>query len=244
MKPSRKFISLPIISLREGQHIGYVKSLILDPIAKSLAAIVVDPKGFFKDQRIIPYSKVVSVGDDAITIDKGNQVEKAANLPEILELLKDKLSVIGTKVVTETGKTLGIAEEYYIDPQNGKITRIEISGGKVEGLLNGKASLQAGHILTIGQDVIVAAKGSESELMVADKGLNDTLKNILHSTSHLASGAGHTISRYLKKEKPDATVPTQVALEAAEPTAVPGDPAPAGNSEPTPVDQGEPPQST
>ena len=70
VKASRKYLSLPIISLQEGQQIGYVKSLILDAGTKSLAAIVVDPKGLFKDQRIIPYSKVVSVGDDAITIDK------------------------------------------------------------------------------------------------------------------------------------------------------------------------------
>lgn len=215
MKPSRKFLSLPIISLREGQHIGYVKNLILDPVSKTLAAIVVDPKGFFKDQRIIPYSKVISVGEDAITIDKGNHVEKPVNIPEILDLLKEKLSVIGTKVVTETGKTLGVAEEYYIDPANGQMTRIEISGGKVEGLLNGKAMLSAEHIMTIGQDVIVAEKGSENELMVADKGLSDTFKTLIHSTSHLASEATHTIGQYFKKEKAGDTPleQTQVALE-------------------------------
>lgn len=238
MKPSRKFISLPIISLREGQHIGYVKSLILDPVAKSLAAIVVDPKGFFKDQRIIPYSKVVSVGEDAITIDKNNHVEKAANLPDILELLKDKLNVIGTKVVTETGKTLGTAEEYYIDPQNGKITQLEISGGKVEGLLNGKAALQADHILTIGHDVIVADKGSESELMIADKGLSDTFKSILHSTSHLATEASHSISQYFKKEKPGNAPP--VATEVAVQPEIPA----AGPAEPPPGEENDPPKET
>lgn len=201
MKPSRKYLSLPIISLQEGQQIGYVKSLILDAGAKSLAAIVVDPKGFFKDQRIIPYTKVVSVGDDAITIDKGIHVEKTSSLPELLDLVKEKLSIIGTKMVTETGKTLGTAEEYYVDPQTGKITQIEISGGKLEGFLNGKAWISAEYIITIGHDVIVAQKGSESALTVADKGLSDTLKNLIHSTSHLASETTHSIGSYFKKDK-------------------------------------------
>lgn len=201
MKPSRKFLSLPIISLQEGQHIGYVKSLILDASTKSLAAIVVDPKGFFKDQRIIPYTKVVSVGDDAITIDKGVHVEKSSNLPELLNLVKEKLTIIGTKIVTETGKTLGMADEYYVDPDTGKITQIEISGGKLEGFLSGKAWIAAEHIVTLGQDVIVAQKGSESTLTIADKGLSDTLKNLIHSTSHLASETTHSIGHYFKKDK-------------------------------------------
>lgn len=204
MKPSKKFLSLPIVSLSEGQHIGYVKNLVIDSQSKHLAALVIDPKGFFKDQRIIPYAKVVSVGDDAITIDKGAHVEKSASLPEILNLIKEKITVIGTRVITQSGKTLGVVEEYYIDPDTGKITQIEISGGKIEGLLNGKALLDANYITTIGQDVIVAEKGCENRLVAADKGINDAFKSILHSTSNLATGTTHAIGKYFKKDKEKA----------------------------------------
>ena len=209
MKPSRKYLSLPIISLQEGQQIGFVKSLILSADTKSLAAIVVDSKGFFKDQRIIPYSKVVSVGDDVITIDKESHVEKTSNLPELLNLVKEKLTIIGTKMVTESGKTLGTADEYYVDPNTGKITQIEISGGKLEGLLSGKAWISAEYITTLGHDAIITQKGSENSLTVADKGLSDSFKNLLHSTSHLASETTQTISNYFKKDKlKTASVPT------------------------------------
>lgn len=201
LKPSRKFLSLPIVSLSEGQHIGYVKNLVIDAQGKSLAALVIDPKGFFRDQRIIPYNKVISVGDDAITIDKGNYVEKSTSLPEILTLIKEKLTVIGTRVITESGKTLGVVEEYYIDPESGKILQIEISGGKIEGLLNGKALLDANYITTIGHDVIVAQKGCESSLQVADKGINESIKSLIHSTSSIASGTTQALGKYFKKDK-------------------------------------------
>lgn len=201
MKPSRRFLSLPIISLQEGQQIGYVKSIILNAAAKSLAAIVVDPKGFFKDQRIIPYSRVVSVGDDAITIDKESHVEKSSNIPELFDLVKEKLTIIGTKIVTETGKTLGTADEYYVDPETGKITQVELSGGKLEGFLSGKALISADYIVTIGHDVIITQKGSENALTVADKGLSDSFKNLIHNTSNLASETTHTISSYFKRSK-------------------------------------------
>jgi len=225
VKPSRKYLSLPIISLHEGQQIGYVKSLILDAATKSLAAIIVDSKGFFKDQRIIPYTKVVSVGDDAITIDKESHVEKTTSLPELMNLVKEKLTIIGTKMITETGKTLGTAEEYYVDSKTGQITQIEISGGKLEGFLSGKAWLTAEYIMTIGHDVIVTKQGSENALTVADKGLNDTLKNLLHSTSHLASETTHSIGNYFKKDKaktasqptPDTTVISIAEIESSPP---------------------------
>lgn len=212
MKPSRKFLSLPIISLSEGQHIGYVKGLVIDANTKSLAALVIDPKGFFKDQRIIPYGKVISVGEDAITIDKGVHVEKSASLPEILSLIKEKLSIIGTRVITQSGKTLGIAEEYYINPETGAITQIEISGGKLEGLLNGKALLQAEYISTIGQDVIVTQKGSETHLAAADKGIGDSFKSILHSTTHLATETTHSIGKYFKKDKTSEIQPLNLEM--------------------------------
>lgn len=199
MKASRKLLSLPIISLHEGQHLGHVRGLVLDASAKALAALIVDPKGFFKDQRVIPYNKVVSVGDDAITIDKGSQVEKVTSIPELLELLKEKVSIIGTKIVTETGKTIGIAEEYFIDTASGKITNIEVSGGKMEGLLNGKALLEAEQVKTIGHDVIVTVKNSENHLVPSEKGLSDTVRNLLHATGHKASDTTQTLSSYFKK---------------------------------------------
>jgi uncharacterized protein YrrD len=210
MKASRKFLSLPIISLQEGQHIGYVKSLIFNPQTKSLAAIVVD-KGLFKDQRIIPYNKVVSVGEDAITIDKCAYVEKSTNIPEILDLMKNKLNVIGTKVITESGKTLGVAEEYYINPEDGKMTHVEISSGKINGLLKGKAQLKAENLITIGHDIIVAVKGSEINLTVSDKGINDALKTILQSTTNFAAGTKQTVSHYFKKEKQNDCVEEALA---------------------------------
>ncbi|HWQ70995.1 MAG TPA: PRC-barrel domain-containing protein [Desulfitobacteriaceae bacterium] len=200
MKASRKLLSLPIISLQEGQHIGYVKNLVFNPQTKSLAAIIVD-KGFFRDQRIIPYNKVVSVGEDAITIDKSAYVEKSTNIPEILDLIRNKLNVIGTKIITESGKTLGIAEEYYINPKDGKMTHIEISGGKINGIFNGKARLKADNLITIGHDIIVAVKGSEIDLTASNKGINDTLKTILHSTTNFVTETKQSVCHYLKKEK-------------------------------------------
>lgn len=203
MLPSKKFLSLPIISLKEGQKIGYVRNLVVEPRTKRVAALVIEPKGLFKDQRIIPFNRVVSIGENAITLSTESQVEKATNLPDILDLLKEKTAIIGIKVVTENGKSLGVADEFYLDPENGKIIEIDISEGKIEGLFSGKVRLNAQEILTIGSDVIVVSKDSEEKLEVFNKGVNENIKSFFHAASTKASQTSQQINKYWKKTKKD-----------------------------------------
>jgi len=199
--PSKKFLSLSIISLKEGQQLGYVRNLIIDPKAKAVAALIVDPKGFFKEQRIIPFNRVVSIGENVITVSTESQVEKATNLPDILELLKEKTAIIGIKVITASGKTLGIVEEFYIDSSDGAIASLDISDGKIEGLFNGKTRLQADDILTIGSDVIVAVKDSEEKLEVFNKGIGENIKSFIQVASSKAASKGQQINDYWKNKK-------------------------------------------
>ncbi|RJE47802.1 MULTISPECIES: PRC-barrel domain-containing protein [unclassified Dehalobacter] len=205
MLPSKKILSLSIISLKEGQQIGFVRNIVIDPKAKAVAALVVDPKGFFKEQRIIPYNRVVSIGENVITVSTENQAEKATNLPDILELLKEKTAIIGTKVITASGKTLGIIEEFYIDTESGMISSLDISGGKIEGFFKGKASLNADDILTIGSDVVVAVKGCEERLELFTKGINDNVKSLIQIASQKASRKSQDLNRFWKKNKDDET---------------------------------------
>lgn len=201
MLPSKKFLSLPIISLKEGQQIGFVRNLVIDPKAKAVAALIVDPKGFFKEQRIIPFNRVVSIGENAITVSTESQVEKATNLPDILELLKEKAAIVGIKVITANGRTLGVTEEFYIDPEDGTIASLDISDGKIEGLFNGKARLQANDILTIGTDVVVVAKDCEERLEVFNKGINENVKSFLQVASSRAAEKGQKLNEYWKSRK-------------------------------------------
>lgn len=204
MLPSKKILSLPIISLKEGQQIGFVRNLVIDPNAKSVAALIVDPRGFFKEQRIIPYNKVVSIGENVITVGAEKQAEKATNLPDIMELLKEKAALIGIKVITANGKTLGLIEEFYVDAESGAISCLEISGGKIDGLFKGKARMNADDVLTIGADVVVAAKGCEERLELFTKGINENVKQLFQVATQKASRKSQEVNHILKKGKQDS----------------------------------------
>ncbi|HBT20688.1 MAG TPA: hypothetical protein DEA47_04940 [Peptococcaceae bacterium] len=72
LKRLRSILSMPIFSLEEGQQIGKVRGLVVDPETFSVAAIVTDKQSWFGDYKIIPYENVVSIGEHALTIDKKN----------------------------------------------------------------------------------------------------------------------------------------------------------------------------
>jgi uncharacterized protein YrrD len=186
MFASRKVLSLPIFSLQEGQRVGHVRSLVINAKTKSIAALVVDPQGFFQDQRIIPFSRVSSIGEDAITVSSGSQAEKAGNLPNIIEMIKERIMIVGLRVVTDMGKTLGVVEEYYIDTETGDITELEISGGRIEGFFSGRVRMHAEDIMTFGKDAVVVRHDS-LERLVTNKGLNDNAREFWQSTSGKAS---------------------------------------------------------
>lgn len=185
MKKSRKFISMPIVSLSEGLQIGTVRSLIVNPEKMEVAAITIDQRGWFREQKIIPYAKVRSVGNDAITIDQSSTVQRTVSLPEILKLIKERANPIGIRVLSEDGTVLGIIEEYYIDEETGRIVSLEISGKFLESLFKGKALLSADCVRTMGFDAIVVKNGSEEKLEKIDGGLQETFSNIKEGTSTL-----------------------------------------------------------
>lgn len=209
MKKSRKLISMPIVSLDEGIQIGSVRSLVVNPEKMEIAAVVLDQRGWFREQKIIPYSKIKSIGTDALTIDQSSNVQKPVNLPEILKLLNEKANPIGTRVISENGTVVGLVDEYYIDEQTGKIVSLEVSGKFLESLFKGKALLSTDNVRTMGVQAIVVKNGSESQLEKIDGGLQETLSNLKEGTSTLLDStiqrtkelSKNIKDKYEKKEK-------------------------------------------
>jgi len=185
MRKSKRFASMPVISLEEGQHIGVVKELVIDPTGKKVAALIIEQKGWFKEQRFIPYSKVHSVGADAITIEKSSGVQKAAGLPEIVKLLREKIKITGARIVAENGTVLGQVDEYYVDVESGTIAGLEFSGNFINSVIKGKAFLDIDYIRTMGKEVIVVTNESVENAFKLDGGLQETIKNVRASTGHI-----------------------------------------------------------
>ncbi|MBO8138097.1 MAG: PRC-barrel domain-containing protein [Desulfotomaculum sp.] len=185
MIKSKQLIGLPVVSITEGKKIGKVKELVANPASKFVAALIIEKKGIFKEQKFIPYSNVSSIGDDAITIEKSSSAKKGTNLPEIVHLARDKHPLIGCKVVAENGSLLGVVEEYYIDTKDGSLSGFEISGNFINSIMSGRAFLDISLVRTIGKKILVSSNDASENLIRIDGGLWETLKAIKDTGSSL-----------------------------------------------------------
>lgn len=185
MRKSKQFLGMPIISLEEGQQIGTIGGLVINPDLKNVAALIIEQKGWFREQRFIPFNKVHSIGEDAITTEKGSRAERGVSLPEILKFFKDRVNLIGSKIVAENGTVLGLVDEFYIDLQTGDIVGFEYSGGTVSNLFKGSAFLDINYVRTLGPSMIICSDTSLDNIVKTDGGLQETLRILRENTGQL-----------------------------------------------------------
>jgi len=189
MRKSQQFKSLAVISLDEGREIGRIRDLVINPQTAEVAAIIVQRPGLFREQKVIPYSRVVSVGNNALTVQKMANAERLTSLPQIVSLLKEDVRLKGVRVISEGGAALGHVEEFFVDTETGKITAFEVSGTPGEGFLKGKAVLSAAEVRTIGKDILIVRNGAEESMTRSESKLAGSMKSLKESTNRLVQKA-------------------------------------------------------
>ena len=203
-KASRKIISMPVYSINEGHYLGHVKSLVIDPAEKKLLALVVEQRQWGKEEKIVPFSKVQHLGEDVITIDRTQSLQRRTNIPQILQNMHHPLQIYGVKVLTDMGKTLGKIEEYYVFTQNGSITMLEISNS----VFRNRLALKGEDIITIATAAIIVANKISGELVEMERPLAETMLGAKEAATSIGKSAiragkkfSQTIANSLNKYK-------------------------------------------
>jgi|LFRM01.1.fsa_nt_gb uncharacterized protein YrrD len=203
LEKSKTLLSMRIISLEEGQQIGRVRGIVVDPESFSIAALVTDKQGWFGDYKVVPFSKVMSIGDHAITIDKKSSIEKPSNLPEIARLMKGKQPLLGAKVFSESGTLLGIVDELLYNKETGVIDSLEISGRFLESVFRGRISIPASAVKIFGRDAIIVDNNYKRNMRSIDSPAKTKLDTVRSSGKKLF-GSTKKATKKLSKSLTDS----------------------------------------
>jgi len=125
MKKSVHILGLPIISITEGKELGISKSLVIDAAKGMITALVIEDEDWYRGVKILPYTSVIAIGDDAITITSSESILSIDEATEFEPLLTANIKVIDTKAITKSGSIHGIVNEIIVD-DNGSIAKCEI----------------------------------------------------------------------------------------------------------------------
>lgn len=214
LNKSKALLSMPIISLEEGRQIGRVRGVVVNPETFYIAALVTDKQSWFGDYKVIPFENVMSIGENAVTIDNQKNIEKPANIPEISKLLKKKIPLLGGKVYSETGTLLGIVEEFSFDTETGKLESLEVSGRFIENLFRGRTSVPISKVVTIGTDAIIISKIENENLDKIDSPFqrkikaakssgNKLFKDTKSTTKNFSRSLGSSIEKFAGSDSTD-----------------------------------------
>lgn len=156
MKKSVEIIGLSVVSISEGKELGTVKDFIINPAEGIVAALVIDDGNWYLGAKLLPFTAVSGVGEYAVTVESSEQIFPVTSSPELEKLLVAGIKVIGTKVLTKSGRIQGKVNEILID-DTGKIAVCEIEE------VNGEVTnLPAQRVITFGKDVLIVANPDDT----------------------------------------------------------------------------------
>ncbi|MDA8334516.1 MAG: PRC-barrel domain-containing protein [Peptococcaceae bacterium] len=153
MKKSREIINLPIVGIAEGTRVGRVKAMVVNPARKKVQYVTAEVSDSPGEVLVLPFERVVGVGEHALTIDSRSAMESVVNFPDVVDLLMKNVQVTGLRVLDTKGTLQGTVSEYVVDTDN---------GGAIAGcFLTGQASglIPASAIITYSPAYLIVSDG-------------------------------------------------------------------------------------
>jgi uncharacterized protein YrrD len=145
-----------VINQATGEGVASVSDVVLSDDAQHIVALVAGGGTFSSDEQIIPWDRIVSIGDYVIAQSIEPMMDSGLH-PEISSLREQAQRITGKTVISGSGERIGTVGDMFFAP-NGTITGYEIKQG---GMFGGKDTpiLPARDIHSIGKDAIIAERG-------------------------------------------------------------------------------------
>ena len=198
-KKSVEILNLPIISITEGRELGMSKTLLIDAKNGVVAAITIEDEDWYRGVKLLPYSSVIAIGHDAVTITSSENILTLEDASDYEAMMDANIRIIGTKAITKSGTIQGKVSEIYIG-----------DGGKVE------------------KCAIVAPDGSESEITAEQISIFGKQVTVIDPTeeeekkTNLVTSAPKPAPAPAPKPAPEkAPEPTPAPKAAEKPTPAP-----------------------
>jgi uncharacterized protein YrrD len=201
MRRGKSVIGKDVLSLASGQRLDTVKDLILGSSNDAVVALLIDEGGLLSSSKIIPAQAIVSFGRDAVVVKDATSLVEASRAPELRDVVDRETKLIGTTVFTDTGDKQGKVSDVYFDDESRRVMGLEISGGGVTDIAEGRRFLSVDEIVRIGPDVLYIRARTAEELAQQQGGLKAAVGD---STERVKGAVGDGTDR-LKSAAGSAT---------------------------------------
>ena len=157
-----QLVGRAVIDMEAAERLGKIKEIIVQRDGERVAGFVVvhgeTLVGSTGKRRMIPASAVHSIGPDAMTV-RGSAMQEVVELDNLPRMS----DIIGHKMVTQSGRLLGVIDDVLINRADGTIVGFVVGEGvrsKLENIFNPQRSRVRGYVraeadLHVGKDLII-----------------------------------------------------------------------------------------
>jgi len=151
-----------VIDMEAAERLGKIKEIIVQRDGERVAGFIVvhgeTIVGSGGQRRMIPASAVYSIGPDAMTV-RGSSLQELAELDNLPRMS----DIIGHKMITQSGRLLGLIDDMLINRADGSIVGFVVGEGvrnKLENIFNPQRPRVQGYVradadLHVGKELIV-----------------------------------------------------------------------------------------
>ncbi|WP_175639843.1 PRC-barrel domain-containing protein [Metabacillus schmidteae] len=159
MKKSTEILGLPIIGISAGLELGSVKSLVINPEKGTVDFLTVEHDDWQVSVKAIPFSKVIGIGEFALTIDSDNAIIDLNEIPIANQLVNKRIKITDTRVMTRKGQLLGEVKEYFVNEDTGQIIGLHLN------VNNQDVFIKSEFVLTFGKDILVVKEEASAQFL-------------------------------------------------------------------------------
>ncbi|MBQ6807935.1 MAG: PRC-barrel domain-containing protein [Firmicutes bacterium] len=189
-RTSKSMIGMPLYSIQEGIPLGLIKQILISGKNKAVEGFLVEKRRFSREEKILPFPAVSGFGEDTLTVERQTLLERKGQNQQFLQAIRSPLPIIGARVFTAGGKTLGKVEEYRFSVEDGRISGLEIAGDgffRVRSLVDGSCIIAiAPRTIMLKDEALETAVALENSFVL---GMETAAAAVLEKASDIKSNA-------------------------------------------------------
>ncbi len=163
MRKGREMVGLPVIALAQATKVGTIRDLVIDPGRRAVSALLLVEAKQQQPSKQVRYEAVRRVGPDAVMIEDEAAVMPVSEYPRLQTLCEGTPRLLGLRVLTEGGRSVGTVSDVVLDERSGLIERYEISVGPLRDVISGRISVSASMPLAVGAEYMVVPESAVLE---------------------------------------------------------------------------------
>lgn len=149
------------VSIDGGEQLGTIKDVLFNLDERAIQAVSVSTGGrFHSSSNVIPMSDIQSIGNDAVMVPSRDVLQGDEDTPVYRQYpgLKELTSL---RVMTKSGDHIGEVSTLRINPEDGRLTDIEVRRAGAMGAFREHVVVPISHVISIGKDMVVVPDRNE-----------------------------------------------------------------------------------